>query len=178
MLTLQRVAAWLALAACAGCASERIAGVPLAPGAGSMVGGIRSAEQACRFQLLAVSDQRAAADLGQLGRTAVDGRGLVDWLAQGVREIPGHTDATDATALRVELMRAYVEGISTMKSAHLVVRLSLHSAGGSARTRVLRGADNSLNWANGQAEVQAALSRARQDLQAQIQAELRSHCAG
>ena len=135
------------------CASERVQGVaaqPLPAPAPPETSG------PCRFALHTLQDRRSQADLGLLVRTQVDGSGFVEWLEQGLRALPEHRAGDTSQTLRVEVLKAHIESLATLKSAHLVVRVESTLAGGRKTQRIYRGADNSVNWNNSQAEIQEA----------------------
>lgn len=157
------------------CASERVSGVR-APA-------VRSAPEAgtaalgCRFAVRAIEDRRDDKGLGRLHATGVGGEGFAEWFADGIAAIPGYTSHEAPTELRLEVLKAYITGINTLKSANLVVRVHAASAaGGATKSTTYRGVDGSINWANGEGEVQEAFDRALADLQRQLAEDLSRSC--
>lgn len=100
------------------------------------------------------------------------------WLADGLKSLSSHAvDGAAVRHVRVTVLKAYVYGLATLKSAHVVVRAEVSAANGEPGwTQIYRGVDNSLNWSNGEAEVQLAFHQALDDLKGQIAADFAAHC--
>jgi len=162
-------------AALGGCAADRISGVreaqaqPAAPAAG--------ATQGCPFRLEAVDDARREADLGVLGRTRVGGQHFVRWLTEGIASTPGFTREMAPVLVHIEIAKAYVHGLSSLKSANIVVNARISGPHGPPVSRTYRGVDSSMNWASGEGEVQEAFDRALQDLRSQLARDLSGACS-
>jgi hypothetical protein len=164
----------LACSLLAGCAAERIAGMkPATPRAAA-----QTALQAdgCRFTVKAIDDRREHASLGSLGRTQVGGEGFADWFASGIAAIPAYTSDEAPIALRIEVLKAYIQGLATLKSANLVVRVQVDVNGAPFQSKTYRGVDGSINWANTESEIQAAFDSALAHLRLQMGTDLDGLC--
>lgn len=173
----RRTACW-ALAApmlATGCASEKVVGLQRRTAIVSQ----GSSAPACPFSLGGIDDQRDAQSLGQMGRTHVDGAGFDEWFRSGIASIPGYTRDAGAPAIRVTVLKAYVHGLVTLKSANLVVRVQFPPEGpAAATTKTYRGFDDSTNWSTSEGEIQQAFNTALDNLTAQIGADLKKRCKG
>ena len=168
-----RLVALLAAAMLAGCAADRISGVPPprqdAP--------TRFTKAGCAFTVETVDDLRGDDSLGALGLRPVSGEGFMRWFKQQLMELPGYGGAPPRTVLRVDVLKAYVQGLSTLKSANIVVRVRYVSAAKPEPTvKVYRGVEGTVNWANSESEAQAALQGAWADLRRQLAADLAASC--
>jgi hypothetical protein len=168
--TLAALAAVCALLA--GCAADRVQGLraSTAPQAAPAAG-------ACPFTIVAIDDRREEKGLGRLYRTRVDGEeSFPSWFADGLKATPGHAAQGAPVTLRVEVLRAYIHALSTMKSANLVVRVHMTTPDGALRSKLYRGVDGSTNWSNSESEVQAAFDNAMIHLRQQLQRDLALTC--
>ncbi|MDM0058205.1 hypothetical protein [Variovorax fucosicus] len=156
----------------AGCAADRVSGVQVRKGA---VQGVH-ANTACVLAVDAIDDQRDSKTLGQIGRTRVDGEAFADWFAQGIASRPESNRDSPVQRLRIVILKAYVHGLSTLKSANLIVRVEFLSDGKSSTSKTYRGVDDSMNWSSSQDEIQAAFDRALTDLVGQIHADAAKRC--
>ncbi|WP_418124420.1 hypothetical protein [Variovorax sp. 160MFSha2.1] len=157
----------------AGCASERVTGLQRRTAAAQP----GTSVPACPFSLGAIDDRRDAQSLGQMGRTHIDGVGFDEWFRAGIASIPGYTRDAAAPTLRITVLKAYVHGLITLKSANLVVRVQLPPDGSSAATtKTYRGFDDSINWSTSESEIQQAFDAALDNLTAQIGADLKKRC--
>jgi hypothetical protein len=166
------VAITVLLAGCA--AAERVAGVPAAP-AGVHVVAVQAA--GCAFNIEGIEDVRENRDLGFVGFTQVGGERFGGWFREGVAAIPGHSVEPAALKMHVELTRAYIHSVASMKSANLIARVRL-SGGRTPMQRTYRGVDSSLNWSSSEREVQAAFEGAMADLRRQLAADIDGLCRG
>lgn len=174
---------WRAAACCAlaaplfltGCASDRVAGVQRR-GASTAAQG--HAPPGCAFSLGNIDDRRDAQTLGQMGRTNVDGAGFDEWLRSGIASIPGYTRDASAPAIRVTVLKAYIHGLYSLKSANLVVRVQFPSEGADETTKTYRGFDDSMNWSTSESEIQEAFNKALDGLIARIGTDLKKRCKG
>lgn len=163
------------VAALCGCAADRVVGVPSASHARVAP---TPTSQACPFQIESVEDQREAEDLGSMGRTLVGGENFRSWFRDGMAATPGHSTQPTPVKVHITLARAYIQGISTMKAANIIVKVRVTNARGTSAPRMYRGVDASVNWANSQSEVQAAFDGALEDLRRQLAADLSAACTG
>lgn len=156
-----------------GCVADRVTGLraPVTAAAAPVSG------PACAFTIRSIDDQREEKKLGFLFRTKVDSDDFTGWFANGMAAIPGHAPNGAATVVQIDVLKAYIQSIGTMKSANLVVRITASDAAGVQRRTNFRGVNNSMNWNNGEGEVQNAFNSALADLQRQIAADLKQHCA-
>jgi hypothetical protein len=165
-----------AMAACTllpGCMADRVNGLRAAatePAPRS------EAVAACPFTITAIDDHREQKNLGILIRTQVDGDSFPAWFSGGLKAIPGYAPQEAPVSIRVEVIRAYIHALSTMKSANLVVRVHTTARGEPPRTKVYRGVDGSVNWSNSESEVQTAFDNAMRHLQDQMRKDLWLTC--
>ena len=114
--------------------------------------------RSCAFTVETVDDLRGDDSLGALGLRPVSGEGFMRWFKQQLKELPGYGGAPPRTVLRVDVLKAYVQGLSTLKSANIVVRVRYVSAAKPEPTvKVYRGVEGTVNWANSESEAQAAV---------------------
>ena len=170
-----RALALACAAALAGCAADRITGVreaaalPAAPAAAGAAG--------CPFAIEAVHDARGEVDLGMLGPTRVDGRHFVRWFTDGIAATSRATSGPAPVRVRIEIAKAYIHGLSSMKSANIVINARISGPDGGTMTRTYRGVDSSMNWSNSEGEIQEAFERALQDLFGQLAPDIARACA-
>lgn len=177
-----RCAAILALAACsvlAGCApAARVAGLKAASteNAAPVPRASDAVPASCRFSVESMRDLREQAHLGSLGVTQVDGNDFVKWLGAGIAGMPEYSAGPAPVALNFEILRAYIQGLGTLKSAHLVVRVKVSGDKARPFEKLYRGVDNSINWNNSESEIQSAFERAVTHLKQQISSDLPGLC--
>jgi hypothetical protein len=157
-----------------GCASDKVTGLHRRTAAAQQA----PTAPACAFSLGGIDDQRDAQSLGQMGRTHIDGAGFDGWFRSGIASIPGYTRDAGAPAIRVTVLKAYVHGLVTLKSANLVVRVQFpqEGSGATTTTKTYRGFDDSMNWSTSESEIQEAFNTALDSLTAQIGADLKKRC--
>lgn len=179
-----RLAAGLCLAAAAalsGCAADSVRGIAPQP-AGLAPAGLRPAATkaasapACAFSIAGIEDQREDTNLGSLGPTVIAGDDFGDWFRGSIESIPGYSGDTRPLSLRIDVIKAYVQGIGTLKNTNIVVRVLAFSDGDLLEQKTYRGADGSMNWNNGEGEVQSALGRAMASMTTQIGADVQRWC--
>ena len=161
-----------------GCASRQVVGLRSQHAPETRLAAPTNVPASCRFSLAGIDDQRDTQDLGQMGPTRIDGEGLVQWLADGITAMPGYSPEPAPATIRISFLKAYMQGLGTLKSANLVVRLQVTSGDLAPTNKNYRGVDRSLNWSNGEAEIQEGFERARIDLATQIAADLKKRCSG
>lgn len=130
----------------------------------------------CPFSIVAIDDQCEEKSLGRLIRTQVDGESFPTWFAAGLKATPGYTPQGAPVTLKVEVLRAYIHALSTMKSANLVVRVHMTTPDATQRTKLYRGVDGSTNWSSSESKVQAAFENAMNHLRQQLQRDLALTC--
>jgi hypothetical protein len=175
-----------ALLLVAGCASDEVTGLQRRTPVAAPSAAPTAASSACAFSLGGIDDRRDAQSLGQMGRTHIDGAGFDGWLRNGMASIPGYTRDAGAPAIRITVLKAYVHGLASLKSANLVVRVEFPAQGAgaagtvakAATSKTYRGFDDSMNWSTSQAEIQEAFNAALDSLAAQIGADLKQRCRG
>ncbi|HSV36643.1 MAG TPA: hypothetical protein VLI46_13860 [Ramlibacter sp.] len=177
-LVIQRHACAAALVVAAGlggCAADRVSGVPPAAAAAAPVMG---APSNCRFNIEAVEDLREGVDLGSMGRTRIGGEHFRGWFNDGILAIPGHSVQPAPIKIRIEVSKAYIQALHSLKSANIVVKVRLTSVQGTSTQKMYRGVNASLNWSSSESEVQAAFDGALADLRRQVGADLSALCSG
>jgi len=166
----------LAAALLAGCSTSPVHGVARAAPTGRAAVAAAPASAACRFQVAGVEDLRDDRSLGRVGPRSVEGEDFPDWFKDGLARMPGYSMDATPVQLHVQVLKAYIHGMSTLKTANLVVRVRVDAPGRPPVTRNYRGVDDSMNWANGEGEMQAAFDRALVDLTQQLQADVAKAC--
>ena len=142
---------------------------------------------ACVMLLGAVTDERAnPGEIANLYESNIRHENITDWLhsgllslkRQGIRfETREAGDAPPALPeLDVALIKAYVQPLSTSKSANLVVRVRVVRNGEVASERLYRGRDTGMNWWGSQDEMETAFNLALRDLLSRLAPDLRSQC--
>lgn len=136
-----------------------------------------------------VEDRRAdPSSLGQVGSRTFDAaelKGFVDEQLAAlasrsfyVAKAPPSSAAAPQLTLRPRILKAYVSGVGVTKNAVVVLEVEFAAAGAAPTSRVFRGQDASMNWANGQGEVASALRRATaaclEQLRGEIEGRLRA----
>ena len=163
----------LTAAVLSGCAADKVSGVR--PAAASPAAAAAGAH-ACPFTVEAIDDKREAEDLGIMGRRRVGGENFASWFKSGVAAIPGHTAKPAPVKVHIEIVKAYIQGLDTLKSANLVVKMRMDDAKGTTQ-KTYRGVDSSMNWWNSESEMQAAFDAALADLQRQLASDLAASCS-
>lgn len=180
-LAVPRLTALGSLSICAvlaGCASQQVAGLPGRKASAGFAAAIPQVVPTCRFSVESIDDQRDTTSLGHIGVTRIDGQGFTEWFADGIATLPGYSRAPVAATVQITILKAYIQGLATLKSANLVVRLQSSHGSTPAFSRHYRGFDGSMNWANGEREIQVAFDRAMVDLTTQIAADMKDRCSG
>ena len=171
--TLTAGAVALAGLALAGCAADRVTGIRAAsPSAVSA----EAAAPACRFAVKSIDDRRDQASLGTVGFTKVEGDDFSRWFADGIAAMPGYSREAAPIELRIEVLKAYIHSLGTLKSANIVVKVTVADGGAPPTTKMFRGVDGSTNWSSSESEIQVAFDRALVHLRQQMSAELAGLC--
>ena len=176
MKQMRKFAAIIVAATCAltqGCTPLRVTGVA-APAAQSTTR-VAAETSGCQFSVKSIKDLRERKDLGNLGRTLVDNAGFDHWFETGMSSIPGYRSEAPVE-LQIEILKAYIQGLDTLKSANLVIRVQATKAGVEVMKKNYRGVDGSINWANTESEVQTAFDSALNDLKLKLGADLQGLC--
>jgi hypothetical protein len=159
-----------------GCSAERVNGLRPSPqGPGGPVPAAM-APGACAFSIQSVEDLRDDKALGRVAFTRVDGDHFAAWFAEALKSVPGYQPQPATLVMKVEILKAYIQSLATMKSANLVVRVHVAQHGHAPRTKLYRGVDNSTNWSSSEDEIQAAFDSAMAHLQRQMAADLATGC--
>jgi hypothetical protein len=135
-----------------------------------------AAAGACAFSIQSVEDLRDDKALGRVALTRVDGDHFATWFADGLKSVPGYRPQPATVVMKVEVLKAYIQSLATMKSANLVVRVHVAQDGHAPRTKLYRGVDNSTNWSSSENEIQAAFDGAMGHLRQQMAADLAATC--
>lgn len=93
-----------------------------------------------------------------------------------VRLLPGDDAVTPAVNVRGEIMKAYMKSVATSMVANVVMRISFGLPDGEQNVITVRGKDTSVNWANGDNEMQRSLSLALIDAVEKAQPALATQC--
>ncbi|RQP25222.1 hypothetical protein [Piscinibacter terrae] len=157
-----------------GCAAERVSGLKAA--AAATVSGVQAAAPSCRFSVKAIDDKRDQADLGTVHTTRVGGEGFAQWFADGIAVMPGYSREAAPVELRIEVVKAYIQSLGTLKSANLVVKVQVAGNGAVPGSKVYRGVDGSVNWSSSESEIQAAFDAAMTSLRQQLAADQAGWC--
>jgi hypothetical protein len=139
------------------------------------------------FVLIApVVDKRPDPEsLGMCGR-AFSSAQLGNWVEHELRgmasdgfvttsKLPSDTSAS--ITLRSRILKAYVNAISTSKTANIVLECEFVGSGGTVSTQLFRGQDQCLNWSSGEEEVKNSLKRSLARCIDLIKADLNSRLA-
>ena len=145
------------------------------------------AARTCNIFLASVRDLRDdPTSMGTMGPRAVRSENSVEWVRSAVltldHDVQLHFVSDEAGAdlsLQVELLKAYIMGITTQKSSNVVVRVRFLRHSAQLGEVVLRGRETGANWVNGEGEMQsqldAALGNALLSLREQL---LFNYCPG
>jgi hypothetical protein len=179
VIGLRTCAVALAAAVTLGGCADRVVGIrPAAVAVAPAVAPAAGAPSPCRFHVDAIEDQRDGQDLGIMGPTRVSGEGFAAWFQKGIAATPGHSVEPASVRVRIAVAKAYIQGLSTLKSANIVVKVHLTDAQGASTDKLYRGVENSTNWWNSETEIQDAFDAALADLRRQLAADLAASCHG
>lgn len=131
----------------------------------------------CNFSVAGVSNRGLAMDqMGTIGGSPVLASDIAGWVHTAFEQIHGYSPQAQGLSLDVEIVRAYLHSLSISKSANVVVRVNYARSAQVQASRVYRGADTSMNWVNGDIEMQNAFNRALKDMAQQVAKDLGQFC--
>jgi hypothetical protein len=133
----------------------------------------------CDFHLANLEDRRPSTEtLGVLaGGVVVRSEDFPAWLRSGFATVPGYAPGPErGIGLRVELLKAYLQSISTAKTAAIVVRVGYPGGEAGERKVIYRGENTSTNWSSSEAETRAALDAALAEVLGKVRADLSAAC--
>lgn len=163
----------LACATLAACASDRVSGVSMMP---REIPAKAHQTVTCPFHIAAIKDLRSSDNLGFVMRTQVDGKNFLRWLTEGIAAMPGHNRDSATVNLRIEVNKAYVEGLAQLLSANIILMVYASGSEGVVTEKMYRGVGSKTNWWNSEAEIQAVFEAALYDLQRQIGTDIQELC--
>jgi hypothetical protein len=120
-------------------------------------------------------------DLGVVGGRPFSGKDLPAWIDRAILKLgtekfrisTGETQPPDAALMiRPRLIKAYVDSITTSKTAVIVIEAEIVRPDGTALTRHFRGQDAGANWGSGEGEVIESLRRALAVCSAKMRVEI------
>ena len=158
----------------AGCATERT--ISVKPPEEQKIATTSAVTSPCQFSVKTIIDSREQMSLGMMGLTHIDGAGFQRWFESGISTIPGYRHENAPIELRIEVLKAYIQGISTLKSANLVVRVHAIEKGNILLSKTYRSFDNSINWFNSESEIQTTFNNTLTDLKHQIHSDISILC--
>jgi hypothetical protein len=190
--TAAALASLLSLAACADATpivlSARFTpprGVSWLPADTSRAGG--RAAGSCRIHLADIRDLRSdPQSMGMLQNRPVRSADSISWLRSGFDALSGDSrigfvdgaaaDNTDVV-LRVELINAYVMGItSETRAVSVVLRVRYERGGAMLDEQVYRGRHDALTWGTGESETQASFDTALAQLLGTVDRDIVARC--
>jgi hypothetical protein len=136
----------------------------------------------CRIALAEVLDTRANPQMGGLGARTLHSRDPAAWVRGGLRALGSdftliEPDGAPDVAIRVEILKAYIEAMPDTKSATVVLRAHYDGPHGAAEPRLYRGAHTAMNWISSDGEIQSAMNDALNKAVNAIRADLAGLCA-
>lgn len=176
-----RLAYAVSLAVLPGCANDWV-GIP--PAAKRTVpASFATRTPQCAFALEGIEDRREYPDLWHAeAGSAIDGSshaeairadGLVEWLTSSIKAIPGFAPGGTAAPIRLELLKATIDGIGPVVRTDLVVRVHTREGG-----RLYRGSDLVSPWSGfSERAAQAGVDRAMGSLLTQMADDSGSWCS-
>lgn len=140
----------------------------------------------CHIHLGDVRDVRADAQaMGSLGLRQVHAADSAAWIRSGLESLNRDYRITvvDKLAagdpgidLNVELVKSYIETITTVKSASVVLRVRYRRQGVALDEQYYRGVETGTNWANGIDETQSAFDSALAEILLAIDRDVITRC--
>lgn len=137
----------------------------------------------CRLHIAEVHDARDDTHfMGQLGDRPVRATDSVAWVRSGLASLSRNsrivlegTDAPDVEA-RVDLIKGYVQGAASTKTANVVLVASLHSGREPDSRKTYRGGEEGPDWAASEEEALGILNLALADALRDIAADVLARC--
>jgi hypothetical protein len=186
-----RASGWLAAAiiviaigALSGCVPKpiEIRPQPLPPAQEAQKATARS----CAVTVAEIKDVRSDQQtMGNLGGRPLYVTDAAAWVRAGIaaRRTPDPVRYGDSLAahpdeptLKIELIKAYIITITSVKSANVVLRVTRSQNGSEPQTQIYRGRDTGLNWAASDDEAQGALDAALSDALDRMETDMKMRC--
>jgi hypothetical protein len=122
-------------------------------------------------------------DLGMMGGRPVHASDSAAWVQSALGSLKQdsrlrfvETDVEAPLTLHVELVKAYIQTITTQKNSNVVLRVVFSRNGKEIGTQIARGRDGGANWANGEEEAQGSLNRALAAAVAELDYDIGAQC--
>lgn len=90
--------------------------------------------------------------------------------------MPGHSETPAALHLQIDLLKAYVQGLSTLKTANVVARVRYGIGEATLEDHVYRGTRDGTNWFNTDSEWLTTFASAQQNLLGKIANDIGRLC--
>jgi hypothetical protein len=137
----------------------------------------------CRVSVAEVKDARPDPSMGGMGLRTVHAADPVAWARGGLGALSANkaialTPAGEPAdvALKVEIVKAYIEQVNMAKNATVVLKVSFSPGGG--EPRIYRGLHSAINWNSTDEEIQGAMDRALNEAVMALSADLTDACRG
>jgi hypothetical protein len=137
----------------------------------------------CRVRLAEITDERVdAQSMGDIGGRPIRADTLA-WVRSGLASLDGGGQITIVQAepadlaLKVELLKAYVISITTVKSANVVLRVRYAHGSSGLDDRIYRGSEVGPNWMSTTGETEAALNGALSQVLDTIREDTLTRCS-
>lgn len=132
----------------------------------------------CSFNVDRVSDLRGDPHLlGILGNKTVVTEDFPAWIRSGLKRTRGYREDAADVSLDVMIVKAYIHQLPDEKAVDIVTSIRYFRNGVEVRQRTYRGADASVNWANGIVETWSSFDRAFAKTIRDVDKELTSICS-
>lgn len=140
----------------------------------------------CEVYLEKIDDLRADKEhMGSVAGRPIHGVDMLTWLSTGLSTLDAagyRMDSEPSQAANlvvdVELLKAYLESQSTSIASTIVVRVTYKRPDATVLGQQLyRGSDTSLNWANGDGEINTDFKLATADMLQKVQPDMGRYCA-
>lgn len=140
----------------------------------------------CTIRLAEVRDVRSdPSAMGSVGTRVVRAADAAAWVRSGLQSLnrDSRIRAVDdsgadglSLTLSVDLVQAYTMTITTEKSTNVVLRVRYDRRGSPIGEQTYRGTDTSLNWTNGDAEIQSSFNAALAQLLLAVDRDILARC--